>query len=178
MNPDYFPPQLGLPIAGALFAGLALQWHLDRRKKGGARGDVRTQGAKARRGQVRESAEGAVATVAAGSPEGARPGDRRGDPRIAGRRWSVVAAGLAVALAGLTGCSAISAGTVTDKHSRPGYFYTTTSCRTVNKTTTCTPSTLWMPPTWRLDLRDGEKSGWVNVSNATFDRYQVGEVYP
>ncbi|MBB3158227.1 hypothetical protein FHS07_001923 [Microbacterium proteolyticum] len=35
MNPDYFPPQLGLPIAGVLFAVLAVCWWRDRSGRGG-----------------------------------------------------------------------------------------------------------------------------------------------
>lgn len=35
MNPDEIPWQIGLPVAGVLWAWLAVSWHLRRSKRGG-----------------------------------------------------------------------------------------------------------------------------------------------
>lgn len=90
----------------------------------------------------------------------------------------ILAALLAASALLIAGCSAIDHGTITGKRTNPGYFVSTTSCRTSGKSTVCTPSTYWQPPTWRLDLRLGEKTGWVYVGQGAFDGYNVGEVYP
>lgn len=174
-NPDLFPWQVGLPLAGLLWGYLIADAVARRLRRERQRVEEATAIAKANTFDVQGSRVDAAEAAAA---SGVGAGDRRGDSRVAGRRWSVVAAGLAVALAGLTACSAIDSGIVTDKHAKPGYMYTTTSCRTVNKTTTCTQSPVWMPPSWTLDLRDGEKTGWARVSESTYAQYEVGEVYP
>jgi len=40
------------------------------------------------------------------------------------------------------------------------------------------PRTINHPPQWRLDLKQGDKTGYVYVAQLTFDRYQVGDHYP
>lgn len=100
MNPDYFPWQVGLPIAGFLWGWLAVRWHLDR-TRGGGRGARCEEGAQARRGEVRKAAEGAHAAVVRGETGGAGAGDGRRDPRVAGCRWSAVRGDLVATLAGV-----------------------------------------------------------------------------
>ena len=90
----------------------------------------------------------------------------------------ILAALLAASVLLIAGCSPTSTGTITGKSTNPGHFVSTTSCHPSGKTTVCTPSIYWQPPTWRLDLRRGEKTGWVYVGQAEFDSYSVGEVYP
>ena len=86
-------------------------------------------------------------------------------------------AALMLAAALISGCSPISTGTITKKSADAGYFYTSTTCHTSGKTTYCVPSTYWVPPKWTFDLRNGEKTGWVDVDEDTFNAYEVGEVY-
>lgn len=90
----------------------------------------------------------------------------------------ILAALLAASVLLIAGCSPISHGTITGKHTEPGYFVSTTSCQTSGKSTVCIPSTYWHPPAWRFDLRLDDETGWVYVGQATFDEYSVGEVYP
>lgn len=80
----------------------------------------------------------------------------------------------------LAGCSSISAGTITNKVAEPGSYVTTQYCASYNKQGVCTvwmPQTTYDDPDWRFDIRDGDKSGWVYVSQDTFDRYEVGDYF-
>ncbi len=99
-------------------------------------------------------------------------------PGIRSPRAGGGALGCVALLILLAGCSPISTGMVTGKHSSPGYLSSTTTCHSSGKTTVCTPTTTWIPPTWRLDLRNADTTGWVYVSEHDFDAYRVGEVYP
>lgn len=80
----------------------------------------------------------------------------------------------------LSACSSISSGIITDKVSEPGHYWTTQQCVSYNAKGVCT---VWMPqthyddPDWRFDIRDGDKSGWVYVSEDTFNRYEVGDYF-
>ena len=82
----------------------------------------------------------------------------------------------------LVGCgSSISAGTVTEKSYSPEYQYMTQQCAGYNKDGACTVwMPIWhtMPESFTLDLRDGEKDGYVRVSEAEYESYEVGDYYP
>lgn len=78
----------------------------------------------------------------------------------------------------LTGCSPISRGTVTDKDYAPGHYITTLICLPAGKTTVCHPQLSWIPDNWTLSIREGKESGWVDVSQSTYDDYKVGDYYP
>lgn len=97
MNPDYFPWQVGIPLAGLLWGWLAVRWHLDR-KRGGGRGARQEGAAEARPVEVPGPRTDAAATAA---PGGAGAGDGGGDTRVAGRRWSTVRGELVATLAGV-----------------------------------------------------------------------------
>lgn len=97
MNPDYLPWQVGIPLAGFLWGWLAVRWHLDR-TRGGARGARQEGAAETRAVDVQGPRVDAAASAA---PAGAGAGDGRGDPRVAGRRWSAVTAELRATLAGV-----------------------------------------------------------------------------
>lgn len=80
----------------------------------------------------------------------------------------------------LTACSSIDSGTVTDKHHRDGYYYTQMICASYNAQGLCTvhvPIQHYQPPTWRLDLREGEEEGWVYVSEGTYAATEIGDRY-
>lgn len=80
----------------------------------------------------------------------------------------------------LTACSSISSGTITNKVAEPGMYTTTQSCAGYNKDGACSvwvPITSYDDPDWRFDIREGDDSGWVYVSQDTFDRYEVGDYF-
>lgn len=102
------------------------------------------------------------------------------------RTRKLLAAALAVAAAAgaLAGCSAISEGTITDKHFRAAYdtTYYMNQCMSYRSDGSCSvsipvPHTAHHPDRWTLDLRAGEKDGWVEVSQATYDMYKIGDYY-
>lgn len=82
----------------------------------------------------------------------------------------------------LSGCgSSISEGTVTSKDYDPEYQYITMQCMSYNKDGMCTvqiPVTHTYPESWTLNLRDGDKEGYVNVSPGEYESYKVGDHYP
>lgn len=80
----------------------------------------------------------------------------------------------------LSACSSINAGTITNKVAEPGMYMTTQSCAMYNKDGICSswvPITTYDDPDWRFDIRDGDDSGWVYVSQDTFDTYEIGDYY-
>ncbi|WP_434315879.1 hypothetical protein [Leifsonia sp. P73] len=80
-------------------------------------------------------------------------------------------------LISLTGCSAISSGTITRKEYRPAYETSVLTCGAYGKY----GCTLWIPipehepASYRLDIRNGDKSGWVDVDQTTYDQEKVGD---
>lgn len=93
-----------------------------------------------------------------------------------------------VVAAVLTACSSISAGYVTKKEYSPAYFVPVTYCAMFNAKGICV---VWATRqdyhperfTLRLiesnDLLDRDaKTGWVTVSEGTYDSYEVGDWYP
>lgn len=101
-----------------------------------------------------------------------------------------LAAALLAIVVGVTlaACSAISAGYVTEKEYSPAYTYPVTYCSMYSSKGSCM---VWMTRqeyvpekfTLRLvesnDLLDRDaKTGWVNVSEGTYDSYEVGDWYP
>mgnify|MGYP000869534679 CR=1 FL=1 len=91
---------------------------------------------------------------------------------------------VAAAVGALAGCSAISSGTITDKHYRAAYqsSYWTTHCMSYDSEHNCTMSIpveqkQHHPDRWTFDLRAGDKDGWVEVSQATYDMYKIGDYY-
>jgi len=87
---------------------------------------------------------------------------------------------LLLAVLTLTGCSAIDSGEITKKEFTPSYTYTSIMCASYSAKGICT---VWLPITnrvadrWKFDLKARDKTGWVNVSQATYDAYRVGDVY-
>lgn len=96
------------------------------------------------------------------------------------RRWAVVPLVLL-----LTGCSSIDSGTITNKAHEEARSYYTTQCHHVGKVTTCYPQYHYDDEDWRFDLREEvdpsdhkePATGWVYVSQSTFDAYDVGDYF-
>jgi len=90
-----------------------------------------------------------------------------------------ILATLALCLA-LAGCSSVSSGVITDKHYKEGYYYTTTMCSVWDANGACVvyvPIQHYSPPSWRFDLRQYEETGWVYVSEGTYNSYEIGDLY-
>lgn len=80
----------------------------------------------------------------------------------------------------LAGCSAISAGTITSKDRTDGYYYTTRLCTAYSKNGTCTsyiPMQNYVSPTWKFNLSDEKNTGWVYVTEDTYNSYEVGDYF-
>ena len=95
-----------------------------------------------------------------------------------------IALALAAAAAVLTGCSPISEGRITQKTHEEAYdsTYYTYQCISRHSDGTCSvnmpiPHTQHYPEEWGFDLTDGEQNGWVDVSEDTWNRYDVGDYY-
>ena len=74
----------------------------------------------------------------------------------------------------LTGCSHIDSGTITQKVNEPERHYFIT--------TYCGKGCFMVIPQfddedWRFDLDNGEDTGYVYVTEQTFDLYEVGDQY-
>lgn len=85
---------------------------------------------------------------------------------------ALIALGLA-----LTGCSALSSGEITRKTYEEGHWGSIIICRTTGKVTNCFPQPVYDDPDWRFELREGEKTGWVHVTEDTFNAYEVGDYF-
>lgn len=85
---------------------------------------------------------------------------------------TAIAAG-AVALA-MTGCGADS-GEIVSKREIPAHFITTTQCRKVGKTTTCTPVQQYVPECLEIRVDSGSDVDSECVDRATYDRVKVGD---
>jgi len=91
---------------------------------------------------------------------------------------SVVGA-FAIALT-LAGCGAPSEGKVHDKSYSEGYYYTTNICAAYDKNGFCTvniPQQNYSPPSWSLDLYNGDKHGWKGVTEQEYNSVKVGDWY-
>lgn len=80
----------------------------------------------------------------------------------------------------LAGCGdGIRTGIVTSKDHSPAQDIPRVQCIVVGKNP-CVPVTVvdHYNENWRLNLRDGDKAGWVDVDQATYGRYDVGGHYP
>ena len=76
----------------------------------------------------------------------------------------------------LTGCSPISSGVIVDKVVEPATWTSTPVCAG-SKPMICTPNTVYDDRDWRLDIKDGDQTGWVYVDQLEFDRWRVGDWY-
>lgn len=85
-------------------------------------------------------------------------------------------AGVALALA-LVGCSPIDSGTITNKTFEPEHSVHTTQCTLVGKITVCTPVTRHYDDAWKFDLRKGDETGWVYVTESEYESYDIGDEY-
>jgi hypothetical protein len=103
---------------------------------------------------------------------------------------TALAALLAVSL---TACSSIDEGYITAKDHREGYYSTwySSQCTSYDSKGLCRsyvqiPHQQWNPPTWTFSLVEerkgiGEgdrKTGWVNINEDTYGKYEVGDYYP
>ena len=80
----------------------------------------------------------------------------------------------------LVACSPISTGFVTGKTNTPAYTYIQMICASYNSKGFCmtwVPNTIYVPERWKLDLQNGDQTGWVYVSEATYDGIAVGDVF-
>ena len=100
------------------------------------------------------------------------------------RRRGGVAALLLAGVAALSACSPISAGTITEKDHSDSYYYTTYDqhCTSYNVDGLCVtsipvPRQVYVPEKWSFDITDGDKDGWVTVSEDTWHSHEVGDYY-
>lgn len=80
----------------------------------------------------------------------------------------------------LVGCSAISEGRITDKGHKDAYDIPVSYCVYYNNKGVCGAyGTRYdhYPERWWFDIEDGEKTGWVDVSEAMWNEYKIGEFY-
>lgn len=97
-----------------------------------------------------------------------------------------------VAALALSGCSAISSGYITDKVYTEAWVEHVPMCSygmpypgmkdypTKNSPYPCIIAYYQdreNPPTFRFDLSDNEDTGWVYVTEETFNAYEVGDYY-
>jgi hypothetical protein len=76
----------------------------------------------------------------------------------------------------LTACSP-TAGTVLSKEYDDADSWRETCSRTVNGKATGYPCTKRDGEHWRLQLDDGDESGWRDVARATYEACRVGDYY-
>lgn len=84
----------------------------------------------------------------------------------------------AAALLLLTGCSAISSGQVTAKHYSPSYLQPVMQCVSYNKDGVCINYLTTynrVPEKWKLDLATSDQTGWVYVSERTYEATEIGD---
>lgn len=80
----------------------------------------------------------------------------------------------------LVGCSAISSGKITKKNHQGEYYTTQLICAGYSQQGSCTtwvPITNYHPPTWWFDISEGKESGWVYVSEYTYNQFEIGDYY-
>ncbi len=81
----------------------------------------------------------------------------------------------------LVGCSSISSGEITKKNYDEAYDYPVSYCMVYKSDGQCR---IWgqrwehVSERWSFDLvNDNKDTGWVNVSESEFDKYDVGDYY-
>lgn len=92
----------------------------------------------------------------------------------------VIAVSLIALVILLSACSSIERGTITSKVAEPGMYMTQQSCAGYNKQGVCTvwvPITTYDDPDWRFDIRNENQTGWVYVTEETFNQYEVGDFF-
>lgn len=89
----------------------------------------------------------------------------------------IASAGAVILALALAGCSSISSGTITDKVHEPAHYNTSQVCHMAGKVMICTPVKTYDDEDWRFDLREGDKEGWVYVTQETFDSYDIGNYW-
>ncbi len=92
----------------------------------------------------------------------------------------VAFAGVLLLVLVLSACSTISTGFVTAKKHTDPYTYTQMMCSAWNSRGFCmvwVPNTIYVPEQWRLDLENDGQTGWVYVSEETYDGINVGDVF-
>lgn len=78
----------------------------------------------------------------------------------------------------LVGCSYITSGTITAKDHKDAYRYSTMQCSMIRSNGTCGAFiTTWhdVPEKWYFGLDDGENTGWVSVTQSTYEQFEVGD---
>ncbi len=93
------------------------------------------------------------------------------------RKASLVGASIVMVLA-LAACGAPKQGTVHDKRYSEGYYSTYFMCASYNTDGICTvniPQQQWNPPSWALDIYNGDDHGWRSVTEGTYNSVQVGD---
>ena len=82
----------------------------------------------------------------------------------------------------LIGCGdGITTGTITSKEHHDAYDYIRLQCGGWDSKGQCTtqvPITEHVESVWRLHLRAGNQTGWVDVDERTYRAYNVGGHYP
>lgn len=96
-------------------------------------------------------------------------------------------AALTLSTLALAGCgSDIDTGYITKKVYEPQWVetqYTDVCTSRDPKTGSCTnsmrmPHLITHPAEWRLNLKEGNKTGYAYVAQETYDRYLIGQHYP
>lgn len=80
----------------------------------------------------------------------------------------------------LVGCSAIDSGTITGKAYEPASSWTQMTCAGYNSNGTCfsyVPITYNDPEHWRFDIKKDDDTGWVYVSETTYNEYEIGDYF-
>ena len=83
-------------------------------------------------------------------------------------------------LLGLTACSSIGSGYITNKEIHPAYTWIQYVCSSYNSKGFCqvqTPIFHNEPERYSFDIKEGEDEGWVYVGYSTFQSYNVGDYY-
>lgn len=80
-------------------------------------------------------------------------------------------------LLGLAACGGPDHGVVHDKRHQDAYIYTTQICTSYGKygCQAYVPQFHRAPPSWALDIYDGDEHGWRDVSEETYDATQIGD---
>jgi len=81
----------------------------------------------------------------------------------------------------LVGCSSIESGAITQKVYTAPYDSFYYQCVSFDKNGFCTvnmPMTQHNPATYRFDLQQGDKTGWVYVNEHDYNSHKVGDYWP
>lgn len=66
-------------------------------------------------------------------------------------------------------------GFVTAKNFYPAHEATDQDCRRVGKVWSCNTDRVWVPDTWTITLKNGDKEGEVPVSEEEWNRIKIGD---